>query len=91
MHLINLCEKAADGDSSSRLRAKELEEALGVLSSYDEGPDLVLYYKYLMVLNGERAYNLHFNPTDKLSNSQMMYAKKQYFLFKEWYKNWKKK
>ena len=91
LHLINLCEKAADGDSTSRLKAKELEEALGVLSSYDEGPDLVLYYKYLMVLNGERAYNLHFNPTDKLSNSQMMYAKKQYFLFKEWYKNWKKK
>ena len=60
------------------------------VSSYDEGPDLVLYYKYLMVLNGERAYNLHFNPTDKLSKSQMMYAKKQYLLFKEWYKNWKK-
>ena len=91
LHLINLCEKAADGDSTSRLKAKELEEALGVLSSYDEGPDLVLYYKYLMVLNGERAYNLHFNPTDKLSKSQMMYAKKQYLLFKEWYKNWKKK
>ena len=90
LHLINLCEKAAYGDSTSRLKAKELEEALGVLSSYDEGPDLVLYYKYLMVLNGDNAYNLHFNQTDKLSKSQMMYAKKQYLLFKEWYKNWKK-
>ena len=90
LHLIDLCEKAADGDANSRLKAKELEEALGVLSSYDEGPDLVLYYKYLMVLNGDDAYNLHFNPTDKLSKSQMMYAKKQYLLFKEWYENWKK-
>jgi 1-pyrroline-4-hydroxy-2-carboxylate deaminase len=90
LHLINLCEKAADGDPTSRLKAKELEDALGILSSYDEGPDLVLYYKYLMVLNGDNAYNLHFNPTDKLSESQMNYAKKQCSLFKNWYKNWSK-
>ncbi|MDC0457558.1 dihydrodipicolinate synthase family protein [Alphaproteobacteria bacterium] len=90
LHLINLCEKAAAGNSTSRLKAKELEDALAVLSSFDEGPDLVLYYKYLMVLNGDDAYNLHFNPTDKLSKSQMVYAKKQYLLFKDWYKNWNK-
>ena len=68
----------------------ELESALAVLSSFDEGPDLVLYYKYLMVLNGEKAYKLHFNPTDKLSESQRKYAESQYSLFKNWYLDWNK-
>ncbi len=90
LHLINLCEKAASGDVKARKKAKELEDALVVLSSFDEGPDLVLYYKYLMVLNGDKAYELHFNPTDKLSESQKGYAKKQYDLFKNWYVNWNK-
>jgi len=90
LHLINLCEKAAKGDALARQKAKELDDALLVLSSFDEGPDLVLYYKYLMVLNGEQAYKLHFNPSDKLSDSQKKFAKAQYNLFKEWYKNWNK-
>ena len=64
--------------------------SLSVLSSFDEGPDLVLYYKYLMVLNGEDAYRLHFNPTDKLTDSQKGFAESQYNLFKNWYKNWNK-
>ena len=34
----------------------ELEQALAVLSSFDEGPDLVLYYKHLMMLKGEAEY-----------------------------------
>jgi 4-hydroxy-tetrahydrodipicolinate synthase len=89
LHLINLCEKAAAGDPISRSRAKELEDALAILSSFDEGPDLVLYYKFLMVLNGDKGYDLHFNSTDKLSDSQKMYAKKQYDLFVKWYSNWK--
>jgi 4-hydroxy-tetrahydrodipicolinate synthase len=88
LHLIDLCKKAANGDSLARQKAKELDEALSVLSSFDEGPDLVLYYKYLMVLNGEDAYRLHFNPTDKLTDSQKGFAKSQYDLFKSWYKNW---
>ena len=90
LHLIDLCEKAAKGNSLARKKAKELEGALAVLSSFDEGPDLVLYYKYLMVLNGEKAYDLHFNPTDKLSKSQIAYAKDQYYLFKKWYSDWMK-
>jgi dihydrodipicolinate synthase/N-acetylneuraminate lyase len=90
LHLINLCEKAAKGDALARQKAKELDDALLVLSSFDEGPDLVLYYKYLMVLNGEHAYKLHFNPSDKLSDSQKKFAKAQYNLFKKWYKNWNK-
>lgn len=90
LHLINLCEKAAKGDALARQKAKELDDALLVLSSFDEGPDLVLYYKYLMVLNGEQAYKLHFNPSDKLSDSQKKFAKAQYNLFKKWYENWNK-
>ena len=90
LHLIDLCEKAANGNSLARKKAMELESALAVLSSFDEGPDLVLYYKYLMVLNGEKAYDLHFNPTDKLSESQKNYAESQYTLFKNWYRDWNK-
>ena len=89
LHLINLCEKAATGDPVSRSKARELEDALAILSSFDEGPDLVLYYKFLMVLNGDKGYDLHFNPTDKLTDSQKMYAKKQYDLFVKWYSSWK--
>ena len=43
-----------------------------------------------MVLNGEKAYDLHFNPTDKLSESQKNYAESQYTLFKNWYRDWNK-
>ncbi len=87
LHLIDLCEKAAAGDAKARAEARELEEALMVLSTYDEGADLVLHYKYLMVLNGEREYELHFNETDKLSASQQRQIENQYKLFKTWYAN----
>src|SRR5690606_16076120 len=50
LHLVSLCEQAAKGNAKARARAKELDDALAVLSSFDEGPDLVLYYKHLMVL-----------------------------------------
>ena len=80
--------RQAIADAIARIKAKELEDALAVLSSFDEGPDLVLYYKYLMVLNGDKAYELHFNSSDKLSDSQKGYAKSQYELFKKWYASW---
>lgn len=86
LHLISLCEKAAAGDAAARAEARELEEALMVLSSYDEGADLVLHYKYLMVLNGDADYELHFNETDKLSTSQQRQIESQYKLFKSWYR-----
>lgn len=88
LHLVRLCEKAAAGHVEARQRAKELEEAMAVLSSFDEGPDLVLYYKYLMVLNGEETYRLHFNETDCLSDAQRNYVEAQYRLFKTWYADW---
>ena len=37
LHLVALCEKAAAGDAEARRKALELDAALGVLSSFDEG------------------------------------------------------
>lgn len=88
LHLVSLCEKAATGDADARKKAKELEEALMVLSTFDEGPDLVLFYKYLMVLNGENEYALHFNQTDALSPAQKGFVENAYAQFKAWYANW---
>ena len=70
LRLIELCQQAADGHSEARRLAKELDEALAVLSKFDEGPDLVLYYKQLMVLEGNPEYQHHFNDSDALSSSQ---------------------
>jgi 4-hydroxy-tetrahydrodipicolinate synthase len=88
LHLVSLCETAAGGDAAARRKALELEAALGVLSSFDEGPDLVLYYKHLMVLEGSAEYALHFNSTDELSASQRQYAEAQLKLFRAWYADW---
>ena len=70
LRLIELCSRAAKGCVNSRRLALELDSALAVLSKYDEGPDLVLYYKHLMVLEGHPEYQYHLNPSDKLSDSQ---------------------
>ncbi len=90
LHLVALCRAAAAGDVEARVRARELEEALAVLSSFDEGPDLVLFFKYMMVLKGDGAYVLHFNPTDSLSASQRGYVEAQLALFDTWYATWSK-
>ena len=90
LHLCKLSEAAARGDAEARQRALELEQALGVLSSFDEGPDLVLYFKHLMVLRGDKEYALHFNETDMLTESQRGYAEAQLKLFDSWYAAWTK-
>jgi 4-hydroxy-tetrahydrodipicolinate synthase len=90
LHLAQLCETAAAGDALARRQARELEDALMVLSTFDEGVDLVLFYKYLMVLEGSPEYGLHFNPDDALSASQMTFAREQLELFKVWYASWAK-
>ena len=88
LHLIVLCRAAANGDAQARSLAKELDDALMVLSKFDEGPDLVLFYKYLLTLSGENGYALHFNPDDELSASQKDLACTQLELFKVWWDNW---
>ncbi|MBD8065182.1 dihydrodipicolinate synthase family protein [Devosia sp. PTR5] len=88
LHLVALSKAAAAGDVDARVRARELGEALEVLSTWDEGSDLVLYYKYMLELQGEQAYALHFNATDELSPSQRAWAKLQFEQFRAWYAKW---
>lgn len=88
LHLVALCQQAATGDTVARSKALELESALTVLSSFDEGVDLVLYFKHLMVLQGHPQYTLHFNASDALSESQKNYATSQLHIFKNWYASW---
>jgi 4-hydroxy-tetrahydrodipicolinate synthase len=61
---------------------------LSVLSTFDEGPDLVLYYKHLMVLEGNPEYQHHFNRTDALSVSQKAFLEQQWMQFRKWWDTW---
>jgi len=88
LHLVALCRLAAKGDPVAERRARELDHALFVLSSFDEGVDLVLYYKHLMVLAGHPEYMLHFHAGDALSDSQRRYTDAQWERFKAWYSRW---
>ncbi|MFZ9092661.1 MAG: dihydrodipicolinate synthase family protein [Planctomycetaceae bacterium] len=88
LRLIELCQKAADGCSESRRLAGELNQALMVLSTYDEGPDLVLYYKALMVLEGHSAYEHQINASDQLSSSQREFLRSQWQQFRTWWSKW---
>lgn len=83
-----LCRRAATGDAQARVHARELEEAIRVLSKFDEEPDLVLYYKKLMVLEGHSAYEHQLNSFDKLSPSQDAFVRQQWKLFRDWWANW---
>ena len=88
LRLVRLCERAAAGDVKARRHAWELNQALSVLASFDEGPDLVLYYKHLMVEKGYKAFQRHFNETDALSPSQKAFASAQLRLFEKWWEAW---
>lgn len=88
LRLVELCERAAAGDPEAGRRASELDEALRVLSWFDEGPDLVLYYKYLMTLEGYSEYEHHLNPGDSLSSSQRAFARGQWARFRGWWEAW---
>ena len=59
-----------------------------MLSRFDEGPDLVLYYKHLMVLSGHDEYRHHINADDSLSDSQREFAGAQLALFRRWWQGW---
>ena len=90
IRLYKLCVEASNGSAKSRRLALELNDALKVLSKFDEGSDLVLYYKYLLYLKGEHEYKFNFYESDKLSKSQSTFAKKQFKLFNEWWIAWNK-
>lgn len=88
LRLVELCEQAAQGDAEARRLAQELDSALHVLSSFDEGPELVLYYKHLMVLEGNPEYTHQIHPSDRLSSTQQAYLEAQWRLFRDWWSNW---
>lgn len=88
LRLVDLCRQAAAGDAKARRLAKELDDALHVLATFDEGPDLVLYYKHLMVLEGNPEYAHHFYKTDALSPSQKAYIESHWQLFRNWWSSW---
>lgn len=88
LRLVELCDAAARGDAAARRLAAELDAALRVLSTFDEGPDLVLYYKYLMVLEGHTQYTHPLNGTDVLGPSQREFARSQWQLFQSWWRSW---
>ena len=88
LHLTALCQAAAKGDATARRRAVELDDALHVLAKVDAGPDLVLFFKHMMVLKGDAEYTLHFNATDELSPSQRGFIEAQLALFDAWYADW---
>ena len=90
LNLVALSQAAAAGDVVARTRALELEAALKVLSTFDEGADLVLFFKHLMVLKGHAEYTLRFNESDALTASQRGFAEAQLALFETWYATWSK-
>lgn len=88
LRLAELCGKAAAGDHEAYRLATELDDAMAVLSSFDEGPDLVLYYKHLMVLEGNPEYAHQINPSDRLSPSQQAFLESQWREFRQWWDSW---
>jgi 1-pyrroline-4-hydroxy-2-carboxylate deaminase len=90
LHLTALCLAARSGDAEARRLAQELDSAMQILSEVDAGPDLVLFFKHMMVLRGETAYTHHFNEEDQLSASQKGFIEAQLRLFDAWYADWSK-
>lgn len=88
LRLVELCQQAARGDVAARRLAAELDRALAVLSTFDEGPDLVLYYKQLMVLEGHEEYQWQINADDRLNDHQRGFLESQWRQFKDWWTNW---
>jgi len=81
-------DSAARGGGGASDASVELDSALEVLSADDEGPDLVLYYKYILTLLGESDFELHFNEGDSLSDSQKHNAESELGRFQAWWESW---
>ena len=85
-----LSRRAAAGDPEADMRARELENAFSVLAKFDEGVDLVLYFKHLMVLKGHEEYRLNIYESDALSPSQARFCEAQFHQFNAWFGTWSK-
>ncbi|QIE43384.1 dihydrodipicolinate synthase family protein (plasmid) [Rhodobacteraceae bacterium SC52] len=85
---VALSRRAAQGDVEADMRARELAEAFSVLAKFDEGVDLVLYFKHMMTLRGAAEYSLNIYDSDALSPSQAGYCTAQFHQFNAWFANW---
>ena len=81
--------EAAHGDQDALLWAQDLDDALSALARFDEGPDLVLYFKRLMVLEGNPEYAHALDPEDELSPSQRAYVEAHWERFRRWWDQWR--
>ena len=88
LRLVELSKRAAAGDAQARRLALELSEAMMVLARFDEGPDLVLYYKRLMVLEGHEAYTHQLYSSDALTPSQKAFVDASWKRFRDWWASW---
>jgi 4-hydroxy-tetrahydrodipicolinate synthase len=88
LRLVELCHLAAGGDAGALRLANELDAALMELSRFDEGPDLVLYYKRLMVLEGNPEYAHSIYRSDALSSSQRAFVDAEWQRFRRWWDDW---
>jgi 4-hydroxy-tetrahydrodipicolinate synthase len=88
LRFVALCTRAAQGDPQARRWAAELSEAVAVLAEFDAGTDLVLYFKQMMVLDGNPEYAHQIYATDALSASQRAHVEAQWRLFKAWWAKW---
>ncbi len=86
--LMKLCQAAVAGEASARRAAQELSEALMVLSTFDEGVDLVLYYRHLMVELGSTRYAIPAHSPDHLTHSQKRFATDQLRMLLRWWETW---
>jgi dihydrodipicolinate synthase/N-acetylneuraminate lyase len=88
LRLVELSRRAAKGDQEAYRLASELDQALAVLSKFDEGPDLVLYYKHLMVLEGNPEYRHQLYKSDALSAQQRAFLEHHWHQFRNWWDSW---
>lgn len=88
LRLVELSGKAAAGDHEAYRLACELDQALSVLSYFDEGPDLVLYYKHLMVLEGNPEYEHQLYKSDALNSHQRAFLEDHWRQFRSWWAAW---
>ena len=88
LRLVELSTRAAAGDHQAYRLACELDRALSVLSNFDEGPDLVLYYKHLMVLEGSPEYEHQLCKSDVLSPQQRAFLEDHWRQFRNWWAGW---
>jgi dihydrodipicolinate synthase/N-acetylneuraminate lyase len=89
LRLVELSMRATTGNQEAYRLACELDEALSVLSSFDEGPDLVLYYKHLMVLEGDSEYQYQLNSSDALNPQQRAFLEDHWRQFRAWWAGWR--